>query len=505
MLIERLSPVEEAIERWRKRVGMVAAPAVFLGMLFAPLGELNDVQHRLAAIMATVVVLWISEALPMPVTALAGASACVVLRVAPAKEVFAPFADPLMFLFIGSFMLARAIFLHGLDRRMAFFVLSLRWVGARPSRILFAFGGATACLSAWISNTAATAMMFAIGMSLIGFLYSPREGGGPAIHPRFATGMMLITSFAASIGGLATPVGTPPNLIGLKRIRDDLGIELSFFDWCLVGVPTVAGLYLFMFAYLNFFCRSGVREIAGSHELLSRERASLGAWTSGQKSTLAAFFLTVGCWIAPGVVSLAYGSDSEQYKALATALPEGVAALLGAALLFVLPGGVAGNGDRRAALTWSEAAQIDWGVVFLYGGGFALGTLAEKLGLAAAIGNALTASLPQMSAFGILVAVTLVAVAVSEVTSNTASAALVTPLAIAFARSAGVDPFAPALGAAMGSSLGFMLPVSTPCNAIVYGSGYVPITRMIRYGLLLDIAGAATIVTAVSAIAPWLR
>ena len=154
----------------RRLLGSVLAPAAFAGLLALPLPGLTPEAHRLAAVLAAVVVLWVTEALPLPVTALLGASACVLLQVAPAKEVFAPFADPLMFLFIGAFILARGIFLHGLDRRLAYAVLSLPWVGARPGRILLAFGAATALISAWISNTATTAMMFGIGMSILAAL-----------------------------------------------------------------------------------------------------------------------------------------------------------------------------------------------------------------------------------------------------------------------------------------------------------------------------------------------
>src|SRR5687768_15830617 len=154
----------------RGHLGSLLALLAFLSLLFAPLGGLSPEAHRLAAIMSAVVILWVTEALPMPVTAMMGAVACVILRVAPAKEVFAPFADPLMFLFIGSFMIAKAIMLHGLDRRVAFAVLSLRWVGASPTRILIAFGAVTASISAWISNTATTAMMYAIGMAILAFM-----------------------------------------------------------------------------------------------------------------------------------------------------------------------------------------------------------------------------------------------------------------------------------------------------------------------------------------------
>src|SRR6187549_1823969 len=258
---ERLSEGEERFERLRRRAGLIAAPAVFALLLLLPLPGLSIPAHHLAAVMATVMVLWVTEALPMPVTALLGVTACVVLRVAPAKEAFAPFADPLMFLFIGSFILARAIFLHHLDRRLAFGVLSLRWVGGRPSRILFAFGAVTAFISAWISNTATTAMMFAIGMSILGFLYQHEKEGGSRISRRYATGLMLMTSFAASIGGLATPIGTPPNVIGLGYIRESLGVEFPFLKWCAIGAPVVVILFLWLSFYLGTLCRAGVREI----------------------------------------------------------------------------------------------------------------------------------------------------------------------------------------------------------------------------------------------------
>src|SRR5687767_13093435 len=170
----------------RGKLGSLLALLAFASLLLAPLGNLSPEAHRLAAIMAAVVILWVTEALPMPVTAIMGAAACVVMRVAPARDVFAPFADPLMFLFIGSFMIARAIMLHGLDRRVAYAVLSLRVVGASPTRILFAFGAVTAAISAWISNTATTAMMFAIGMAILAFMRDAAKREGRRLDPRYA-------------------------------------------------------------------------------------------------------------------------------------------------------------------------------------------------------------------------------------------------------------------------------------------------------------------------------
>lgn len=498
--VEQISEAEERFERWRRAAGLVLAPAAFVALLLLPLAGLKPEAHRLAAVMAAVVVLWMTEALPLPVTALLGAAACVVLRVAPAREVFAPFADPLMFLFIGSFILARAIFLHRLDRRLAFGVLSIRWVGARPSRILFAFGAVTAFISAWISNTATTAMMFAIGMAILAFLFDQEREGGQRVSRNYATALMLMTSFAASIGGLATPIGTPPNVIGLGFIRQLTGVEFPFFKWAVIGTPVVVVLFLWLFFYLDRLAPAGVREIEGSREMLRRERERLGAWTRGQKSVLAAFAATVALWVVPGLIALFAGDQSGAYKAVNASVPEAVAAVAGAALLFLLPG----DGGARA-ITWEEAVKIDWGVVLLYGGGFALGVLSFQTGLAEAVGRGLTGLLPLGGPTGLLLASVLVAVVVSEATSNTASANMVVPVVIALARAQGVDPLEPALGATMGASLGFMLPVSTPCNAIVYGSGYVPLSRMIRYGVLLDVVGAVVIVLLVKLLVPLLR
>jgi sodium-dependent dicarboxylate transporter 2/3/5 len=499
-LREALSGGEARFDRVRRRVGLVAAPAVFVLLFLLPLPSLSPAAHHLAAVMGTVVVLWITEALPMPVTALLGVTACVVLRVAPAKDAFAPFADPLMFLFIGSFILARAIFIHHLDRRLAFGVLSLRWVGGRPSRILFAFGAVTAFISAWISNTATTAMMFAIGMSILAFLFDNEKEGGSHVSRRYATGLMLMTSFAASIGGLATPIGTPPNVIGLGFIRQLVGVEFPFFKWAMVGVPVVVVLFAHLFFYLDRLSPAGVRVIAGSAEMLEREKKRLGPWTRAQRSTLIAFLVTVALWVIPGLIALVAGDQSEAYQAVNRRVPEAVAAVAGAVLLFLLPGR-----DGERAITWEEAVQIDWGVVLLYGGGFALGVLSFQTGLAEAVGRGLTGLLPVQGGLGLLFASTAVAMLLSETTSNTASANMIVPVVIAIAKAQGADPLEPALGATLGASLGFMLPVSTPCNAIVYGSGHIPLSSMMRYGILLDVAGVLVVTGLVHLIVPLVR
>lgn len=491
---------EARLLKLRRVSGFVLAPLAFLTLLAIPIPSLSAAAHRLAAILAAVVVLWITEALPLPVTALIGAAACGLLQVAPAKEVFVSFADPLIFLFLGSFILARAIFLHRLDRRLAFGILSLPWIGARPGRILVAFGAVTAFISAWIANAATTAMMYAIAMSIINYLYDPRRAGGPLIRPAYATGLMLMAAHASSVGGLATPIGAAPNLIGVGFIRAVLNIEFSFLDWCVVGVPVAVALFLFVAFYLTLLCPAGVQEVPGGRELFRMERDSLGPWTWGQRSTVLACLVTICLWLAPAVLALVVGEEGALYKAFDASVPEPVAALIGAVLLFLLPGD---SGER--AITWDEAARIDWGIILLFGGGLSLGVLSFQTGLAAAIGNGLAAAIPAQSTLGLVALSTLSAALVSEVTSNTASANMVVPVMIGVATSAGVDPLQPALAATLGSGLGFMLPVSTPGNAIVYSSGYIPLRKMMAYGLILDIVGILVVIVAVYLLVPLVR
>ncbi len=218
------------------------------------------------------------------------------------------------------------------------------------------------------------------------------------------------------------------------------------------------------------------------------QRKTLGRWTTGQRSAAAAFGLTVSLWVAPGVLALVVGKEHPATALLASRVPEGVAALLGAIALFILPGG---NGTR--VLSWEQAAKIDWGVILLYGGGMALGELSFTTGLADGLGRSITGLIPEGGGITLIAAAALVAAITSEFTSNTASANMVVPVGLALATAVGADPLPAALAATFAASLGFMMPVSTPCNAIVYGSGRVPLADMVRAGAILDLAGAACV------------
>lgn len=487
--VEVYSPAEEQFNRRRRTVGLFLAPAILVGLLIAPL-PIDAAPHRLAAILAMMVVLWVSEALPLAVTALIGPLLAILLQVAPARNVFAPFADPIIFLFIGSFMLAEAMFVHGLDRRVAFGALSSRLVGSSPARILLVFGGVSALISMWISNTATTAMMFPIGLSIVAHLTHGREGEKGSRE--FAIAMMLICAFGASIGGIATPIGTPPNLIGIGMLNRITGTDISFFGWMLLGVPVMVLLFAFLVGYFYFRGLRGLTLDTSRADRIQEELRRLGPVSPGQRNTLVAFGITVALWLFPGVLAILGLGQTTFSRAYNAAIPESVAAMTGAMLLFVLP---IHWPSRRFTLTWEEAVRIDWGIILLFGGGLAMGTLAFTTGLAASMGHGIASLLPVHSEAALTVLFTAVAIVMSEAASNTASANMIVPIAIAVAQAAGIDPVQPALGATLGASMGFMMPISTPPNAIVYSSGHVPITAMMRHGIVLDVAGFVVIVT----------
>ena len=492
--VETYSPAEEQFNARRRMVGLWLGPFVLVALLVAPL-PVPAPAHTLAAILALMVVFWVTEALPLAVTALCGPVLAVVLGVAPVRTTFAAFADPVIFLFIGGFMLAEAMFVHGVDRRIAYTALSWKRVGSSATRVLLVYGGVAMALSMWMSNTATTAMMFPIGLSIVAHL--ARSGASGA--RQYGLVVMLMTSFAASTGGLGTPVGTPPNLIGIGMLERVAHVHVTFFQWMAIGVP--AAVLMFGFVAVQFYLAGarGVRLGEESTRLVREELAKLGAISRGQRNVLFAFGITVVLWVLPGFLALA-GLDQTRFAlAYGRAVPESIAAMIGALLLFVIP---IDWRSKRFTLTWDEALRIDWGIVLLYGGGLAMGELAFSTGLAEAMGRGITSWLPSHGTVALTVLFTATAIVLSEATSNTAAANMIVPVAIAVAQAAGVRPIEPVLGATLGASMGFMMPVSTPPNAIVYSSGFVPITAMMRYGIMLDVAGFVVITSLVLLLGP---
>jgi sodium-dependent dicarboxylate transporter 2/3/5 len=478
-----LQDSRERLDRSRQTAGLFLGPAAFLVVLVSPMG-LEPSARRLAAIFALVVVFWITEAIPLPATALLGPALAVVVGVAEAREAFASFGHPIIFLFLGSFLIARAMMKHGLDRRIALFVLSRPWVGEHPGRILLAFGAIAAFLSMWMSNTATTAMMLPIGLGVLQTL--PLGGRDSAGDPSstYATGLMLMIAYSCNVGGIATPVGTPPNLIAIGMLEKVLNRDISFVEWMSFGLPVAVVCFVFLYAFVRRrFCPTA-GAIDGAAAVIRSERTKLGRWRAGEKAALTAFLVAVTLWMLPGLVGLVVGSESPVTKTLSGALPEGASAILAATLLFLIP---VDWRSREFALDWREAARIDWGTILLFGGGLSLGGLAFSTGLAEAIGGAALGEAGALGVAAMVLIAVFVANVMTEFMSNTAMANLLIPMFLALAAAGAGGSMLPALGATLGCSLAFCLPVATPPNAIVYGSGRVPLTAMIRTGVVLDL------------------
>jgi len=245
-------------------------------------------------------------------------------------------------------------------------------------------------------------------------------------------------------------------------------------------------MFFILYYYLKKASPPEIEDIKGSREFIEQEKEKLGKWTRGEKNCLFAFLFTVTLWITPGFLAIIYGTDSPVYSAYQKYLPEGVAALLGAGLLFILP---LKWKERQFTISWSTAVNIDWGTLLLFGGGLSLGEFMFKTNLAHVIGDGLISITGVSSWWAITALFAFLSIVVTETTSNTAAATMVCPLAIASAQAAGVNPVAPTIASAFCASMAFMLPISTPPNAIVYGSGCVPITKMIRHGFILDLIG----------------
>ncbi|MEU6857317.1 DASS family sodium-coupled anion symporter [Glycomyces sp. NPDC046736] len=496
-LTELGSGAEEKFEKGRRLVGWFLAPLVSVVFYFLPFDMARD-QQTLAAVLLGVVVLWICEPIPIPVGGLIGVGAVVVLGVAPPDDVLGPFGSSTVFTFIGAFILAQAMLKHGVAQRVAYFVLGLPGVGKSTVRTIVAFGVITCLLSAFISNTATVAMLMPTALGILAVIAKLLQDQGkvrPDFDPlrlRVGAALMLMLAYGASVGGLLTPVGSPPNLIGRGLIEEATGERISFGQWMLMAFPICAIMFVVLVIVLFLVNKPEIRRIEGVEEYIRDKRAEQGPMSRAEKNTVIAFLFTVTFWLVPAAVGLIAGTDSATYATVSDRLDEGVVAVIGASLLFILP---INWKKQEPTLTWKDAAKIDWGTILLFGTGIIFGAMLSSTGLAKTIGDGASDTLGITSLFAITAFAVVLSIMISETTSNTASAAVVVPIIIPLAVGAGVDPIVPAMAATFAASFGFMLPVSTPQNAIVYGTGAVPMTRMIRSGISFDLIGAVVIMS----------
>jgi sodium-dependent dicarboxylate transporter 2/3/5 len=456
-------------------IASVAAAA----LVYLLLPSLDGRSRTVAAIFTAAVILWITEALPLAVTALLSTTVLVVTGSLPFKDAFGVYGDQIILLFVGSFILAKSMENCGLDRRIAFWLLSRPLATRSASALILSIGSIACLISLFVSNTATTAMLLPIGLTILKSVIGELRG-----HP-LSTGILLMLTWGSSIA-VGTIIGTPPNVIGVGLIAQATGQRINFVQWAAFGMPITIAMLVIAWLQLRSMGRIEPPDTRKAGEHAREQLAQLGPLRQSERGTLIAFFAALALWILPGVMEYGLGSSSPVAKMWIDRFPEAVAALVGASLLFVLP---ARDTESKRVMTWPQATRIDWGTILLFAGGMALGKAAFDSGLAKTVGTQAATALGLTDVWAITGLSILLAIALSELASNTASATTMVPVAIAIAQGAHVSPIAPALGAIIGANLGFMLPISTAPNAIVYSSGLLPARTMMRHGLLFDVIG----------------
>jgi sodium-dependent dicarboxylate transporter 2/3/5 len=448
-------------------------------MLPAPEG-LSAVGMKVAAVAALMAIWWITEAVPIPATALLPVALFPLLGVMKSQQVTLAYANHLIYLFMGGFLIAVTIEKWGLHKRIA--LHTIRLVGASPRRIILGFMLATAFLSMWISNTATAMMMTTIGMAVIleSHPVTPEGGEGLAGHRTYGTPLMLGIAYAASIGGVATLIGTPPNAILAGVVERLYGIRIGFAEWMLFALPLSVGMLLLTWGYLTRFAYPCSKELLPEGRMvIDQALQRLGPISKQERRVLVIFLAVAAAWILRGLVPI---------KGLAMVGDSSIA-ILGALALFLIPSGVK-RGEYL--LDWGTAVKIPWDIIILFGGGFALAEGFSSSGLTQWLADQLTV-LQNVSVITLMAMVVLLTVFLTELTSNTAVASLLLPVMGALAVSVGVHPLATMVAAAIAASFAFMLPVATPPNAIVFASRSVTIPQMAKAGFLLNLLGVLLI------------
>jgi solute carrier family 13 (sodium-dependent dicarboxylate transporter), member 2/3/5 len=440
--------------------------------------------------------LWMTEALPLPATALLPVVLFPVSGVLSIAEATAPYANDVIFLFMGGFMLALAVERWGLHRRLALHIVLV--VGTRPVRLVGGFMLATAFLSMWISNTATTVMMLPLGASIVVLVTQRAAPSMDDTQSRFAICLMLGIAYAASIGSLGTLVGTPPNLFLRGFLSETYGIEIGFGQWMLLGVPIAMTFLVIAWLLLTqIIYPPEIADIPGGRALIREELAHLGRVSRGEWTVLCVFISTALAWIfREPVGNWALLVDRIP---VVTRLTDSGIAIAAALLLFAIP-----VNARRGefALDWDNALRLPWGVLILFGGGLSLATAVQTSGLAVWIGN----QVGGLDALPTVLLVTLVIATVvflTELTSNTATSATFLPILGGVALGIGKDPLLLMVPTALAATCAFMMPVATPPNAIVFGSGHVSIAQMVRAGIVLNAIAIVLILGVTYSLASW--
>jgi len=453
--------------RWAHLIG----PFLFLVILFLPL-ELEKNQQNFLAIFMLVVANWLFSKTPIFITGFIGVGLSVLMGVTTAAKAFTPFSHPIIFLFMGGFLFAKAMNSQGLDKRVSLMLLSQDFIKGSFKRMVLSLFILTAFFSMWVSNTATTAMMLPIILGILANL---------KIEDEKLTSLLLIgMAYSASIGGVGTPIGSIPNMIAIGMLSDLADIQISFLNWTLVGIPIVTIFIFLLYKYICHYIPEKYNKFDNTY--VKNELKALPNISREEKIIFVLFCITVFFWFSPSIAKLFISKGSPLAIFFKERFNVGIISIFFSSLLFVFP---LAKPDK--VLKQNDIKTIDWPSLLLFGSGLSLGKMLFETGLAKIAGDYVVASLASGSILIILFVLIYVTIFATELASNTATSNILLPIVISMAATMNLNPIILASAVAISCSLAFMLPVATPPNAIVYGSGKVTMGTMIRTGFLLNI------------------
>lgn len=464
-----------------KRIGFILGPVLFVIMILSgPPEGMSEAAMKVAAVTVLMAIWWITEAVPIPAVSLIPIVLYPALGVMKTGAATAPYANPIIYLFMGGFFIASAMQKWNLHKRLALHTIKI--VGSSPSKMVLGFMLSTGFLSMWVSNTATAMMMVPIGLAVITQITGHTSaqmvaGEGGAKELNFAKSLMLGIAYAASVGGIATIIGTPPNAIMVGVLKQN-GVTIDFAQWLAFGLPlSIIMMAATWFILTKILFRTGDLQLSSGREVIEQDIKEMGKITYQEKVVLTIFVAAAVSWIGRSFLKPAFIDDT-------------TIAIIAALLLFIIPADLK---KGQFILDWKTAVKIPWEIVLLFGGGFAVAKGFEVTKLAQWISTQLT-SLDGVSILVFVLISTVFVVFLTEITSNTAIATLLVPIMGSAAVAMNVHPFATIISACVASSFAFMLPVATPPNAVVFGSGTMRIMDMVKAGIWLNIMGSILIV-----------
>jgi solute carrier family 13 (sodium-dependent dicarboxylate transporter), member 2/3/5 len=454
-------------------------PALFfLILLFNPLG-LDDKATRVVAVAALMITWWISEAMPMPAVALIPLVLFPLMGISTISETAAPYANEVIFLFMGGFLIGLAIEKWNLHKRIALSIVKV--TGTSGNRIILGFILATGFLSMWLSNTATTMMMFPIALSVISVVKGSGVDDKSAIN--FSLCIMLSIAYASNFGGIATIIGTPPNVAYTSFINKQYGFDVSFANWMIVCFPIALILLLSLyFVLVKWLYPNRIATSGKMHDMIHSGLAELGPMQQPEKRVLLVFVLTATLWIARDMIN----------KLGWFRLDDNMIAVFGALLLFIIPARSTEEGKKKI-LEWRDTGSMAWGILLLFGGGITLASAMEKAGLITLLGNWI-AGFSGSNVLIIIIVVTILSIFMSELMSNIAQVIVLAPVVSGIADAIGINPFLLGMPMTLAASCASMMPMGTPPNAIVFASGHIQMKQMMKAGFVMNIISIMLII-----------